>query len=147
MGTAALMALSAASPVAAQQAGATGQPVRNAAATTARAEDPKLMFEREVFTYSADNRRDPFRPLGQGMGPMFEDLMLRMIIYSDVPNGSIAVLADGARKVYRVRRGESVGNATVLEISPSRVVFVVEDYGNRRQEILDLKPKKDTEGA
>ena len=73
--------------------------------------------------------------------------MLRMIIYSNLPNGSIAVLADGARKVYRVRRGESVGNATVLEITPSRVVFVVEDYGNRRQEILDLKPKKDTEGA
>jgi hypothetical protein len=109
----------------------------------------RLVFEREVFRYPGGNRRDPFRPLtGQNeAGPLFEDLALRMIIYSEVPGESIVVLVDGARRVYRLRRGQSTGNVTVTDIGPSRVVFAVEDFGVRRQEILSIKDDNTSEGA
>src|SRR5690554_4905587 len=84
-------------------------------------EEPDLVFEREVFVYSPGGRRDPFKPLTDedGVGPLFEDLSLRMIIYSAVaPGESVAVLADGQKKTYRVRRGDYVGNAAVVEIGP-----------------------------
>ncbi len=101
--------------------------------------DPKLIFEREVFTYPAENRRDPFRPpINDGSGPVFEDLELRMIIYSVAASQSLALAADGSNKTYRLRRGQSLGNATVLDIEPARVFFMVEDYGNRRRAILEL---------
>jgi hypothetical protein len=54
----------------------------------------------------------------------------------------VAVLADGRKKTYRVRRGDFVGNASVVEIGPKRVVFSVDELGNRRREILDIKPDK-----
>ena len=139
--TAALSAAGGAAPAAAQQAGA--GPVRQVSTTPIRVEDPKLIFEREIFTYPVDGRRDPFKPLGHDGGPLFEDLTLRMIIHSKVASQSVAVLADGSKKTYRLRRGETLGNATVVDITPTRVVFVVEDYGNRRQEILDLRPDKE----
>lgn len=108
--------------------------------------DIQLVFEREVFHYAAASRRDPFRSLAsEGMGPVFDDLTLRMIIYSSRPGQSVALLADGSKKLYRLREGETVGNATVLDIKEHSVTFSVEDYGNRRQEVLDLKNQK--EGA
>ena len=48
---------------------------------------------------------------------------------------------------YRLRRGDSVGNATVVDIGPTRVVFSVSDFGIRRQEILELKAAAKREGA
>jgi hypothetical protein len=119
------------------------------AAPGAAAGTIRLVFDREVYRYAGANRRGPFRPLTsqEGMGPMYSDLSLRMIIYSDVPSESVAVLADGGKKTYRVRRGEVVGNATVVDIGPSRVVFTVEDFGVRRQEIMDLKANNQKEGA
>jgi hypothetical protein len=111
--------------------------------------DVKLIFEREVYRYPAAGRRDPFRSLADedNLGPLFDDLTLRMIIHSPLPNQSVVLLADGAKKVYRVRRGDIIGNATVVEISASRVVFTVDEFGNRRQEVMDMKPKNQKEGA
>lgn len=105
--------------------------------------EPKLVFEREVYTYPGGPRRDPFLPLiGQNAGgPLFQDLQLRMILYSaDAPARSVASLMDASKKVYRVRRGDVVGNATVLDVGPRRVLFSVVDFGIRRQEVLELKP-------
>jgi hypothetical protein len=34
-----------------------------------------------------------------------------------------------------------------VSLGPSRVVFTVEDFGVRRQEIMDLKAKNQKEGA
>ncbi|MEX0908041.1 MAG: hypothetical protein WD054_06895 [Gemmatimonadota bacterium] len=116
-------------PVAAQQS-----PARRPAA------DPVLVFEREVFEYPGSARRDPFQPLtGQNAGPLFDDLQLRMIIFSDDPNDSVVSLVDVSNNHYRVRRGQTVGNATVIDIGPTRVIFSVDDFGMRRQEVLDLK--------
>lgn len=146
----------AAAPVAAQQSVSKDRPaVRPSNGRGgARADDPKpfhdpkLIFEREVFVYPAANRRDPFEPLGSdGLGTMFEDLSLRMIIYAEPPGESVAVLADRSKRSYRLRRGQTLGNATVVEITPSRAVFIIENYGNRRREALDLRPDTVSQGA
>jgi hypothetical protein len=114
-----------------------------------RAREIQLVFEREVFAYPVENRRDPFRSLAdeEHMGPLFDDLTLRLIIHSPRTGQSVALLADGAKKVYRLRKGDIIGNATVLDIEPTRVHFTVEDYGNRRQETLELKVNQQKEGA
>lgn len=140
--TLALLAFAAfAQPLAAQNAAPPAQPQAQG--------EPKLVFEREVFRYPGENRRDPFRPLTrqEDLGPVFNDLTLRMIIYSPDPKQSVAVVADAAKKSYRLRRGESLGNAQVVEIGPAHVVFSVDDFGVRRQETIDLKPRKPSEGA
>lgn len=127
----AALAASVAAPAEAQQTQppAAGQP----------GGDPVLVFEREVFEYPGRARRDPFLPLtGQNAGPLFDDLQLRMIIFDSNPNESIVSLVDVSGNNYRLRRGETVGNATVIDIGPTRVIFSVDDFGLRRQEVLDL---------
>jgi len=141
--------LAAATPLAAQETPPpeTQQAVRPPLPTRAR--DIQLVFEREVFHYPVASRQDPFRSLAdqEHLGPLFDDLTLRMIIYSSRPGQSVALLADGAKKVYRLHKGDIIGNATVLEIDRTRVLFAVEDYGNRRQETLELKADQQKEGA
>jgi hypothetical protein len=129
-----LMAATAA-PAAAQQGRSAAVP----AAAVERAE-PKLVFEREVFDYAGRVRRDPFRPLtSSAEGPLFTDLSLHMILFSEDPRSSVVAVSDAAKRQYRLRRGDSVGNATVIDIGPTRVVFSVLDFGIRRQEVLDMK--------
>jgi hypothetical protein len=77
---------------------------------------------------------------GQNAGVLFSDIKLHMILYDDNPSRSIVAVSDAANKQYRLRRGDSVGNATVVDIGRTRVVFSVSDFGIRRQEVLDLKP-------
>jgi hypothetical protein len=117
-------------------------------AGTAGEDEPRLIFEREIFTYPNGSRRDPFRPLTgrDEMGPLFDDLTLRMIIHSDVPGESIAVVADRSGRTHRLRRGQSIGNATVAEITPTQVVFTVADLGVRRREVLYMR-RNQQEGA
>ena len=140
-----LLAVAAALPARAQEA---APPTETPAPTAniVQANDPKLIFEREVFNYPGRARRDPFMPLtGQNAGPLFSDLKIHVILYDDDPRKSIVAVSDAAKKQYRLRRGDTVGNATVVDIGRTRVVFSVSDFGIRRQEILDLKPTR--EGA
>lgn len=122
----------AAAEAAAQQRPASGQ-------TTAA--NITLVYDREVFAYRGADRRDPFRPLTNEneMGPLFETLTLQGIIYSTGRGRSIALLADGSGRIYRVRAGDVIGNSTVVEIGPLRVVMAVENFGNIRQEMLELQ--------
>jgi hypothetical protein len=39
-----------------------------------------------------------------------------------------------------------IGNATVIDITATKVTFTVDDFGNRRQEVLDIKANQ-KEGA
>jgi hypothetical protein len=105
--------------------------------------DVALKFEREVYNYPMDGRRDPFTPLiGRDNGaPRFEDLTLRGIIFSPTPGRSVALFVDAAGKIHRARRGDRVGNARIVDVGPRRVVLSVEDFGRARQEILELKRK------
>lgn len=100
-----------------------------------------LVYDREVYSYHGSGRRDPFHPLtdDDDAGPRFEELSLQGIIYSTGPGKSLALLSDIAGRVHRVRVGDVLGNTRVVEIGPLRVVFAVEDFGNVRQEMLELK--------
>ena len=103
----------------------------------------QLVYEREVFTYRAAGRQDPFRPLTNSSetGPRFEELELRGIIFSTGRAGSVAILGDAGGRVHRVRVGDVVGNSRVVEIGPLRVVLAVENFGNIRQEMLELNKR------
>lgn len=104
---------------------------------TGAEEEIELVYEREMFMYPATSRRDPFAPLtdDSGVGPRFEDLTLKGIIYS--PSGGVALLVTGNNK-YRVKQGDRIGNARVLEIRPLQVRFAVENFGVVQQEVLEL---------
>jgi hypothetical protein len=137
--TALLVAAAAAGPAEAQEPAAPQTPETPPA--VAMAGDPRLVFEREVFTYPGRARRDPFMPLtGQNAGILFSDVKLHMILFDENPGRSIVAVSDAANKQYRLRRGDSIGNATVVDIGRTRVVFSVSDFGIRRQEVLELKP-------
>lgn len=99
-----------------------------------------LVYERETFTYRGSGRRDPFEPLtgDNEMGPRFEELTLQGIIYSGGGSQSVALLRGGEDRVFRVRVGDVIGNTRVIEISPTRVVMAVENFGTIRQEILEM---------
>lgn len=138
-----------AAPMSAQEGQVTQQAQAQTGATAlSAARDIELVFEREVFRYPGASSRDPFKSLAdeQSLGPLFDDLKLRMIIHSPLPNQSVALLADGSQKIYRLRRGDMIGNATVIDITATKVTFTVDDFGNRRQEVLDIKANQ-KEGA
>lgn len=103
-----------------------------------------LVYDREVFTYPGADRRDPFLPLTDEneMGPRFESLTLQGIVFSTGPRSSVALLAGSDGRIYRVRVGDVVGNSTVVEIGPLRVVMAVENFGTIRQEMLELPGKQ-----
>jgi hypothetical protein len=118
----------------------------NAMAAADAGEEAILVFDREVFFYPGSGRRDPFAPLVGDQGIRFEDLTLNGIIHSPTPRESVALIGDRAGKIHRLRFGDRIGNARVLEITVDRVLFAVTSFGISRQEQLDLK-RKDLEGA
>lgn len=106
------------------------------------------IFEREVYDYPAGDRRDPFRALntGERIGPNFDDLRLTGVLYNPAV-ASVATLTDQkTRRRYRVREGDRVGEANVLEIRPREVVFLITSYGVSRREVLRVKRDKEPEG-
>lgn len=116
-------------------------PERSAAADTGGG----ATYRREIFTYPTGGRTDPFRPLelGQGMGPRFENLVLSGIIHAPQV-GSVVILRDrstGSR--HRVRDGERIGNARVVEIRPDAVVFSVRGVAGPRREILSARRQEE----
>lgn len=108
------------------------------------ASDSILGYERESFEYPSAGRRNPFRPLTafNTGGARFQDLEVTGIVYSpDV--GSVVVIADRTNEQrYRLREGERVGTARVLEIRPDEVVFVITTFGVNRQAILRVKKER-----
>lgn len=108
------------------------------------AEETDLVFEREVFQYPSIVRRNPFVPLdaANAGGPRFEQLSVIGIMHSEQPNASVAVLSTGGVEVaedgtvspvdgdaYYLKVGQRVGNVTIVEIHPERVVVDVEEFG------------------
>lgn len=99
------------------------------------------VYEREVFTYSASGRRDPFQPPGaaEQEGPRFADLVLSGVLLNP-EIGSVATLTDrrtGRR--YRAREDDSLGEARVERITAEGVEFIVETFGVRRRETLRVR--------
>ncbi len=106
------------------------------------------VYRREKFVYPTNNRRNPFTNLIEedDTGPQFENLDLTGIIFGGSA-GSVASLIDRATdKRYRVRRGDLVGNARVVEIRPDAVVFQVTQFGVTRSETLRIRREEEEQG-
>lgn len=110
-----------------------------------------LVFDREVFFYPQYERRNPFVRLLSGAegGPRFEEIRLIAVVFSPDPSRSVATFGprtgqgeaelQTARRTYRARRGDQLGNVRILEIQPTRVVVEVEEFGMTEQRIMELQ--------
>ncbi len=100
---------------------------------------------RETFAYSGGSR-DPFASLlnTSAAGPEIGSLDL-VGVYQDLRNSSnsIVVLRDkGTAKRYKLRVGDQVGRARLVQIRPRDAVFMIRDFGYERQETLSLRKQE-----
>lgn len=103
--------------------------------------DTSVVYRREVFEYPAGERRNPFQPLdaGEPAGPRLQDLTLTGILHSPAA-GSVAVLVDPSTgRRYRLRPGDRIGEARLVEVAADRAVFRVEGFGSDRRAVLRLQ--------
>ncbi len=100
---------------------------------------PELRIDREVFSYDAGGRRDPFVSLfsTSDLRPLFSDLLLVVINYDPQRRNSVAIMRDATTKEqYRVRQGQLIGRMRVAAIEQKRVLFTIDEFGFSRQESL-----------
>jgi len=100
---------------------------------------PELRIDREVFTYDAGGRRDPFVSLfsTSDLRPLFTDLLLVVINYDPQRRNSVAIMRDATtNEQYRVRQGQLIGRMRVSAIEQKRVLFTIDEFGFSRQESL-----------
>jgi hypothetical protein len=100
---------------------------------------------RETFAY-AGGTRDPFASLinGSAAGPEIADLDL-VGVYQDLrsSSNSIVVLREKATaKRHKMRVGDQVGRARLVQIRPRDAVFTIRDFGFERQETLSLRKQE-----
>ena len=109
---------------------------RQAAADTAA----RIVFEREVYRYPREGRRDPFASLiaTGDIRPIFADLIVSGIIY-DASGTSVAMLEDvSTGELYRARVGSVFGRIRVTAIRQRSVAVAIDEFGFTRQETLSL---------
>ena len=96
---------------------------------------------REVFSYSADGRRDPFFSLilTEDLRPLLSDLKLVAVLYDASGRRSVAIMRDLQTDVqYRVNSGQAIGRMRVAQIKPRVVIFTIDEFGLSRQDSLFL---------
>jgi len=100
---------------------------------------------RETFAY-AGGARDPFASLinGSSTGPQIADLDL-VGVYQDLRStgNSVVVLREKATaKRHKMRVGDQLGRARLVQIRPRDAVFTIRDFGFERQETLSLRKQE-----
>jgi type II secretory pathway pseudopilin PulG len=100
---------------------------------------------RETFAYSGGTR-DPFASLinGASTGPEIADLDL-VGVYQDLRStgNSVVVLREKATaKRHKMRVGDQLGRARLVQIRPRDAVFTIRDFGFERQETLSLRKQE-----
>jgi hypothetical protein len=100
---------------------------------------------RETFAYTGGTR-DPFNSLInlKSIGPEIGELEL-VGVYQNLqePSNSIVVLREKATgKRYKLRDGDQIGRARLLQIRPRDAVFTIQDFGYERQETLSLRKQE-----
>ena len=100
---------------------------------------------RETFAYSGGSR-DPFASLlnSSATGPEIGNLDL-VGVYQNLRNSdnSIVVLREKATaKRYKLRVGDQLGRARLVQIRPRDAVFTIRDFGYERQETLSLRKQE-----
>jgi hypothetical protein len=113
-------------------------PAAAAAAAAAAAVPP---VTREIFSYEAEGRRDPFYSLilTEDLRPLLSDLKLVGVLYEASGRRSVAIFRDIQTSVqYRVGQGQALGRMRVAAIRPKGVVFTIDEFGLSRQDSLML---------
>ena len=100
---------------------------------------------RETFAYGGGTR-DPFRSLINltNAGPEIGDLEL-VGVYQNLRarTNSIIVLREKVSlKRHKLRVGDQVGRARLVQIQPRDAVFMIQDFGYERQETLSLRKQE-----
>jgi hypothetical protein len=100
---------------------------------------------RETFAYSG-GARDPFASLlnTTSAGPEISSLEL-VGVYQNLrdSDNNVVVLRDkGTAKRYKLRVGDQVGRARLVQIRPRDAVFTIRDFGFERQETLSLRKQE-----
>jgi hypothetical protein len=100
---------------------------------------------RETFAYSGGSR-DPFASLlnTAAAGPEISSLEL-VGVYQDLRNSvnSVVVLREKATaKRHKLRVGDQLGRARLVQIRPRDAVFTIRDFGFERQETLSLRKQE-----
>jgi len=134
-------ALAKATPAAPAAATTAGGDSAGSISVTERGVKGEVSLNREVFSYDAGARRDPFISLMRSgdLRPMLSDLRLTTVLYDATGQNSIAVMRDQSTKdQYRVRVGMTLGRMRVAQIQPKQVIFTIEEVGFSRQEALAL---------
>ncbi len=108
-----------------------------------RAREIEVM--RETFAYSG-GARDPFMSLlnTSAAGPEIGDLEL-VGVYQDLRSSrnSVVVLREKATaKRHKLRVGDQLGRAKLVQIRPRDAVFTIRDFGFERQETLSLRKQE-----
>src|SRR5581483_8791098 len=96
----------------------------------------EVSLNREVFSYDAGGRRDPFVSLLRNgdLRPMLNDLRLVTVLYDPTGRNSVAVMRDlTTRDQYRVKVGQTLGRMRVAGIEPREILFTIEEIGFSRQ--------------
>ena len=100
-----------------------------------------VQLEREVFSYAAGGRRDPYESLMSSgeIRPLISDLRLTAVAFDPNGRGSVAILRDvTSQSQYRVRLGQTLGRLRVAAIRQKAVIFSIDEFGFSRQETLPL---------
>ena len=108
---------------------------------------PEVAFSREIFSYDASGRRDPFMSLlaSGDLRPAYTDLKLVAVAYDPTGRKSVAVMRDvSSNDQYRVKVGQTLGRMRVAQIHPKSVTFTIDEFGYSRQEILALGDSTNT---
>jgi hypothetical protein len=100
---------------------------------------------REAFAY-AGGARDPFSSLinSAKSGPEIGDLELVGVYqHLRVPSNNLVVLREKvtARR-HKLRVGDQLGRARLVQIRPREAVFMIHDFGFERQETLSLRKQE-----
>ena len=100
---------------------------------------------RETFAY-AGGTRDPFNSLlsRDKNGPEIADLDL-VGVYQDLrtPSNSVVVLREKvSAKRHKLRVGDRLSRARLVQIRPRDAVFTIRDFGYERQETLSLRKQE-----
>jgi type II secretory pathway pseudopilin PulG len=100
---------------------------------------------RETFAFSG-GPRDPFTSLlnTSAAGPEIADLEL-VGVYQDLRSSSnnVVVLREKATaRRHKLRVGDQLGRAKLVQIRPRDAVFTIRDFGFERQETLSLRKQE-----
>ena len=101
----------------------------------------EIVIQREVFDYSGNGRRDPYRSLmtTTEIRPLLSDLRLTAVAFDAEGDNSVAFLRDTYSKTqYRIRVGQQLGRLRVSSIRQKSVQFTMEEFGFNRVETLLL---------